>query len=138
MGTWDYGIFDDDTAYDFVEEIRHSKNPKAIFKQSFDTVLNSDYVDFTDGHGATVSAAYMDNALNGTQYRNDNEDEEDNVNNFKEQFPDIQLEDLKTNAINALKKVIGEKSELNELWKENEALYSKWKGNIEKLIERLK
>ena len=31
---------------------------------------------------------------------------------------------------NALKKVIGDNSELNELWAENGERYPKWRGNI--------
>ncbi len=33
MGAWDYGIFDDDTAYDFTDEIK--SNAKEFFKTSF-------------------------------------------------------------------------------------------------------
>jgi len=46
--------------------------------------------------------------------------------------------DLKVNAVHALQKVIGENSELNELWAENEELYPKWRQTILDLIERLK
>ena len=34
MGAWGYGIFDDDTAYDYVDEIDNSDNPKEIFKNA--------------------------------------------------------------------------------------------------------
>ncbi len=78
--------------------------------------------------------------LNGTNYRTDNDEETDesNVNLFKSLYKGENLESLKETAIEALKKVISDKSELNELWSENEELYPKWKGNIESLINRLK
>ena len=138
MGAWDYGIFDDDTAYDFTDEIK--SNPKEFFKSSFEHALKTEYLEYDECHMVTVSAAYIDNYLNGTKYRTDNQDETDesNVNIYRELRKDLKLDDLKESAINALEIVISEKSELNELWSENEELYSKWKNNINELINRLK
>jgi hypothetical protein len=50
---------------------------------------------------------------------------------------DLEVEDLKIIAVDALKKVIDKNSELNELWTENEELYPKWKQNILDIIHRL-
>ncbi|QDW19889.1 DUF4259 domain-containing protein [Flavobacterium sp. KBS0721] len=138
MGAWDYGIFDDDTAYDFFDEIR--EDARTFFNSSFEKAINSDYLDYEDCHAVTVSAAYIDNFLNGTKFRNDNEDEEDetNVNLFNSLNKELILNDLKTSAVRALEKVISDNSELNELWSDNEELYPKWKQNIEDLIKRLK
>jgi len=138
MGAWDYGIFDDDTAYDFFDEIR--EDARTFFNSSFEKAINSDYLDYEDCHAVTVSAAYIDNFLNGTKFRNDNEDEEDetNVNLFNPLNKELILNDLKTSAVRALEKVISDNSELNELWSDNEELYPKWKQNIEDLIKRLK
>ncbi|MFV0471848.1 MAG: DUF4259 domain-containing protein [Paludibacteraceae bacterium] len=138
MGAWDYGIFDDDTAYDFTNEI--TENAKEFFKQSFENAISSDYLEYDDCHAVTVSSAYLDNYINGTKYRTDSEDENDmsNVNNFKRLYKDSNLDDLKPLAVKALQVVIGEKSELNELWSDNEELYPKWKENLEGLIGRLK
>ncbi|MNJ88923.1 hypothetical protein D3C87_64820 [compost metagenome] len=137
MGAWDTGIFDDDTAYDFSDEIR--EDAVAFFKESFEYSIQSEYLEYDECHAVTVSAAYMDNLLNGTLYRTDNEDEEDesNVNLFGKLQKDLRVEHLKPVAIKALKKVISEDSELNELWSENEELYPKWRNNIEELIQRL-
>lgn len=138
MGAWSFGIFDDDTAYEFTGEIKN--DAKSFFKASFELAINSDYLEFTECHAVTVSAAYIDCILNGTKYRIDSEDEEDesNINLYKSLNPDIEVEDLKELAIKALQKVISKNSELNELWEENEESYPKWKGNIEELINRLK
>lgn len=138
MGAWDYGIFDDDTAYDFTDEIK--SNAKEFFKSSFESAINSDYLEYDECHMVTVSAAYLDNSLNGTNYRTDSEEakDESNVNMFGELNIDLKLEHLKETAIKALEIVISEKSELNELWSDNEELYPKWKSNLKELINRLK
>lgn len=137
MGAWDYGIFDDDTAYYFFDEI--TEDAEVFFQSSFENALESDYLEYDECHAVTVSAAYMDHLLNGTLYRTDNEEEEDesNVNLFGKLRPNLKVEHLKPLAVKALKKVISEDSELNELWSENEELYPKWKNNIEELIKRL-
>jgi len=138
MGAWNYGIFDDDTAYDFTDEIK--SNAKEFFKSSFESAINSVYLEYDECHMVTVSSAYLDNSLNGTKYRTDSEEEKDesNVNMFGELNKNLKLGDLKELAVKALKIVISEKSELNELWSENEELYPKWKSNLEDLINRLK
>lgn len=135
MGAWDYGIFDDDTAYEFDDAIK--SDGIDFFKTSFEMALQG-YVDYTDGYAVLVSAAFMDNLLNGTDYRTDtDENDEANVNNFGKLNQGLSVDNLIPLAIKSLKAVIGKKSELNELWAENEELYPKWKTNIEELIKRL-
>lgn len=136
MGAWGYGIFDDDTAYDYVDEIDNSDNPKEIFKKAFKNAIDADYLEYDDCHAVTVSASYIDSILNGTRPRVDTEDE--NYFQFIENNKNLDVTDLKTDAVKALEKVISDNSELNELWAANEELYPKWKGNIEELIKRLK
>ncbi|MGQ7856561.1 DUF4259 domain-containing protein [Pedobacter sp. WC2501] len=137
MGAWDCGIFDDDTAYDFDGEIKN--DAREFFKSSFENAMLSEYLEYEEGFAALVSAAYIDNLMNGTEYRNDNQElnDESNVNVFGILHKDLEVEDLKPIAIGALKKVINENSELNELWAENEELYPKWKQNILDIIHRL-
>jgi hypothetical protein len=137
MGAWDYGIFDDDTAYEFTDEI--IEDSIGFFKSSFEDAIKLEYLEYDDGFKVLVSAAYIDNLINGTTYRTDNEDEEDesNVNFFGILHKGLNVVDLKSISVSALKKVISDKSELNELWADNEELYPKWKNNIEELIGRL-
>ena len=137
MGAWNWGIFDDDTAYDFTDEI--TEDAEGFFRDSFEEALSADYLEYDDCHAVTVSAAYLDNLLNGTNYRTDSEDADDmsNVNNFGKLYRGEPLDGLKPLAVGALKVVISDKSELNELWSDNEELYPKWRGNIEELVGRL-
>ncbi|MDR0228776.1 MAG: DUF4259 domain-containing protein [Flavobacteriaceae bacterium] len=137
MGAWGYGIFDDDTTYDFTEEI--STDARAFFITSFENAINTDYLEFDEAHAVTVSAAYIDNLLNKTQYRNDAEDEgdESNVNIFYQIHPNLKVEDLKPLATQALQKVITPNCHLYELWEENTELFPLWKQTIQDLINRL-
>ncbi len=136
MGAWGHRIFDDDTAYDYVDEIDNSDNPKEIFKKAFKTAVDSEYLEYDACHAVTVSASYIDSILNGTRPRVNAEDE--NYFQFIENNKNLDVVDLKTDAVKALEKVISDNSELNELWTDNEELYPQWKGNIEDLIMRLK
>ena len=138
MGAWDCGIFDDDTAYDFTDEIK--ADPRSFFSASFSRAIEADHLDFDACHAVTVSAAYIDNLLNGTTYRTDSHDEDDesNVNRFQALRGDLKVTDLKAPAIEALTKVLGESSELNELWTQNEDKYPRWRKTLEDLIARLK
>lgn len=134
MGAWDYGFFDNDTALDWVSELEDSDNPKAFFKRAFSNALKSTYLDQDDAHAVTVSASYIDYILNGTNYGEDNEIFVDFVN----LHPKLKVDDLRGEAIKALQRVIGDNSELNELWSENKEDYQHWKSTIEELIGRLK
>jgi len=137
MGAWDCGIFDDDTAYDWFDEI--ANDASAFFATSFSAAISAEYVDYELGHQVTVSAAYMDNLLNGTQFRNDNHEQDDitNVNRFGELCPGLDVSDLKTDAIAALQKVLADRSELNELWSDNKTLHQKWRQNVLDVVGRL-
>ena len=137
MGAWDYGIFDDDTAYDWFEEI--AEDAHEFFRRSFQEARSAEYVGFDLAHQVTVSAAYIDNILNGTQFRNDNQEKNDitNVNRFGKLYADFDVSDLKADAIEALRKVLGDESELNSLWSENKSQYPKWRRNLMDVAERL-
>ena len=135
MGAWGPGIFDDDAAYDFVEIIQDTDDPIEIFKTSFETALEADYLEYDDAHAVTVSAAYMDAILNGTTYKSESEE---GINSFREAKKDLPVQPLKPMAVSALEKVIGANSELNELWSQNEELYPSWQQNIRDLINRLR
>jgi hypothetical protein len=49
----------------------------------------------------------------------------------------VDVTELKGLAVMAMGKVLGEDSELNELWSENEELYPHWRSEIEAMIQGL-
>jgi hypothetical protein len=134
MGAWGVGIFEDDAAYDWVDKILDSEDPEEIFESIFVYALDTNYVEYDDCHGVTVCAAAIDMLLNKTKY---NMEDDDMIEWAKENRSSLSVKRLVPQAVKALKVVLGKKSELNELWKENEAEYDFWKDKIERLISRL-
>lgn len=133
MGAWDTGIFDDDTAYDVLASLAIA-DPMEQINEWYANVEDSDYLEYTDGQCMLVSGAVIDAALNGTVYRCDDEETLATVIAVVKQND---LSSLKGTAADNLKRVLGEGSELNELWQENDELYPVWRQNIEAIIGRL-
>jgi hypothetical protein len=44
MGAWDYGVYDDDTAYDYLPDLKEADNIIALMEQYFDDAISSDYM----------------------------------------------------------------------------------------------
>lgn len=137
MGAWGFKYYEDDNAYDFMDEIEESESPKELIEDALDTALESDFIDTTEGNAVIVSATYIDRQTNGTRFSEGNTGEILDVDSFPERNPNIDLSDLKEKVVIALQKLLGEDSELNELWRENEEAYPSWRQGIEQLIERL-
>ena len=78
-------------------------------------VKHIDYVEYDDGQAILVSAAYIDNHVNNTTYRNDNEDEKsiENVNMFYLLKPNLDFSSLVGDLKIGLQKLISNESELN-------------------------
>lgn len=133
MGAWDTGIFDDDTALDVLASLALA-DPMEQINEWYDNVQDTDYLEYTDGQCVLVSGAVIDAALNGTVYPcPDEETLAAVVATVKQNAPAA----LKHTAVANLQRVLGEGSELRELWEENEELYPAWRSNIEAIIARL-
>lgn len=135
MGAWGHGPFDDDAALDFVSDLEEAEDPKEIIIEALDFAIDSDYLETDEANAAIVSAAYIDSSINGTKYTTEGMDEPYEVDTFPARFPELDLSDLKNKAVAALEKVIGEESELKELWDESEE--PAWQQGIEEMIKRL-
>lgn len=134
MGAWGYAVFDDDTAYDALDDLRASPDIAADMERPFDAVLRAEYVGYDEGHCALVAAAVLDSALNGTAYRCDEEGYPAWVRSLK----DRGLAPLRQKAAEAVEAVLSDRSELKELWAENAALYGAWRADKRALQERLR
>jgi hypothetical protein len=145
MGAWGYGIFDDDTAYDVMDELKRCADVTAYLERAFDTAADADYLEYDEGISALVCGAVLDSVVNGTGYRFDGFNDGDNEKvSGEEQYlawigslQGVNGAGLKAKAAAALRRVTQEGSELKELWSQNEALYPKWKTGIERIAERL-
>ena len=133
MGAWNYGVFDDDTSYDALEDLMVSKDIMKDMEQYFDDVITSEYIEYDDGQYAIVSAAIIDTILNGTEQRCD----DDSYIRWMESIKVLDVQPLKSKAVRALEAVLSDQSELKALWEDNEELYSSWREDKLSIIKRL-
>ncbi|MET9916095.1 DUF4259 domain-containing protein [Streptomyces sp. NPDC006435] len=130
MGTWDTGHFDNDTAADFsgtVDDTPENER-EAVIREALEAVLApSDYLDSDDGAVAVAAAALVAAQCPGgepvtTAYGPD------------KPLPTLAT-DLRPLAVKALDAVLGEDSELRELW--DEGGDEEWAAGIARLREVL-
>jgi hypothetical protein len=137
MGAWGHGYFEDDAALDFMADIEESKNPKKIINKALDVAIDADYLENDEGNAVIISATYIDRQLNGSTFSEADRDEPLDVDTFPNRYPDVDFSDLRGKVVQALQRLLGEESELKELWKENEEDYPNWRQGVEQLIQRL-
>ncbi|MBM96845.1 MAG: hypothetical protein CMI09_13495 [Oceanospirillaceae bacterium] len=132
MGAWGMGVFDDDTSCEIMEDaIDEGTSINALICKAL-AASDSEYIEYTECHDIIVAGAMMNALLNGVVYEGVEDLDPWLVNQNKDQAA------LHTaNLVLALKKVLSEGSELNELWSENEDDYPTWRGNIEAIISDL-
>lgn len=133
MGAWNYGVFDDDTAYDALNDLKASSDMIADIERYFDEVIQAKYVGFDEAQYALVSAAVMDSVINNTQYRCDVEDYFEWTRSQKS----LDFSFLRQKAVKAIDAVLSDHSELRELWEENEELYGAWREDKLSMQKRL-
>ena len=137
MGTWGRGLFDNDSAADFMMDLEEAGDIRQLIESTFEEALEEEYLDSDSGCLVVVAAAYVDRQLNGTIYSDEDSDEPLSIDLFPENSPSTDLRDLKGIAVQALTRVLGEHSELNELWLENEEEYPTWRKEVADLLNRL-
>ena len=133
MGAWDYGVFDDDTAYDALEDLKASVEITADLERYFDEVIQAEYVGYEEGQYALVSAAVIDSVINDIPHRCDEEDYFEWTRTLK----NLDVTPLRQKAIKAIDAVISDNSELKNLWEENKQLYHSWREDKIAIQKRL-
>lgn len=134
MGAWNYGVFDEDIAYDVLDDQRESLEIITDMEKYFDVVIGAECVEYDEGCYALVSAAVIDSVFNEKQYRCDDEDYFEWVKTLKS----FDFTPLKQKAIAAIDAVLSDSSEIKELWEENKELYSAWREDKISIRERLR
>lgn len=137
MGTWGTGFFDDDAALDFMAGIEESTDAKRVIAKAFDTAIKGEYIESDEGIAVIVAAAYVDRQVTGTRYSAPDKNVILAVDSFPTRNPDQNFSDLKGKAIAALRKILTENSEINEVWEENDDEYPIWRAGVQQLIDRL-
>jgi uncharacterized protein DUF4259 len=133
VGAWGVGIFEDDSALDFVAELTEAKDPLRVMNDAFSSASGAKYLEYEPGHRVLVSAAILDACLNGTRYGSDLADLDDWVQRNR----GLNLASFSVPAVTAVRRVLAEGSELKELWVENEKDYPTWRACVESLAARL-
>lgn len=132
MGAWGMGVFDDDTSCDIIEDaIDEGTSIEALIGKALGA-SNSEYIEYTECHEIIVAGAMTNALLNEIVYPG-----VDGLDSWLASQNEDQASQHKANLVVALKKVLSEGSELNELWSENEDDYPTWRGNIESIISGL-
>lgn len=129
MGTWDTGHFDNDTAADFsgnLDAVAETER-EAVIRKVLGIAIAADYLDSDEGAEAVAAAALVGSQCPGgepvtTAYGPD------------EPLP-VLATDLRPLAVKALDAVLGESSELRELW--DDAGDKEWAPGIARLREVL-
>ncbi|MEE1844935.1 DUF4259 domain-containing protein [Streptomyces sp. NPDC007076] len=129
MGTWDTGHFDNDTAADFSGAVDNAPEAEraALLRNALTVAIEADYLDSDEGAPAVAAAALIAAQCPGgepvtTAYGPD------------KPLPTLPAE-LRPLAVKALDAVLGENSELRELW--DDAGDKEWAPGIARLREVL-
>ncbi|MFF2957772.1 DUF4259 domain-containing protein [Streptomyces sp. NPDC057963] len=129
MGTWDIGHFDNDTAADFSGRIDDTPEAgrEAVIRNALTLAIGATYLESDEGGIAVAAAALVASQCPGgepvtTAYGPD------------KPLP-VLATDLRPLAVKALDAVLGENSELRELW--DDAGDKEWAPGITRLREVL-
>ena len=132
MGAWGMGVFDDDTSCEVIEDAMVEGTPIAELINKALASSESDYIEYTECHEIIVASAMANSLINSVTY--------DGIDDLDKWLSKQNVENVlpfKAKLASALSLVLGEASELNELWAENEVDYPTWKENIEVIIRGL-
>lgn len=135
MGAWGEKTFDDDTALDLLDEWMNADEPMDQIELAIREALASDYLEYTEGHAISIAAALLDYKLAG---HSTEEADMEELDTWLETLSRARLEALRPQVLVGLSKLLGEESELAELWAENEELYPKWRKILEDRQSRLR
>lgn len=130
MGAWGPKTFEDDTAMDWIAELVDSDDERTFLLDSIQVgpgSLEADECSVVLAASETV-VAILDEPRPGlpeelADWLADNDCDD--------------ISDLPAIAVKSVTKVLGEDSELNELWQEGEG-YEEWRAEVEQLQEILK
>ena len=131
MGAWGSGVYEDDSSCDLLWEAMES-NVKS-FVSGATAYKDAAYLEYEDCHRVIVAGSILDSLLNATDYQHGT----DGYDEWLSRQERTGLSALKADIIVGLKIVISDKSELNELWQENEEEYLSWQKNILDIISNL-
>lgn len=131
MGCWGIGNFDNDDAMDWSMRLNDSGGLGPV-EQVLRVPANGDYVETPEASEA-LAAAEVVSALLGHPAT----DLPVDVARWVAKNRGLNARALRDVALTRARAVLGENSELRELWEENEEDFPFWKATVESLIARL-
>lgn len=130
MGTWGIRTFDNDGTSDWLYDLE-----EAVGTSLLEQALNaegSEYLEAPDGE-IILAAAEIILGIKDKPRSNLPDNAIEWINSHK----NLDVSKLVTKAIFLIDRVLGENSELNELWAENEENYPDWKSDVMELRKLL-
>lgn len=124
MGAWGEKTFEDDSSLDLLDDWIDADNPEDVIEQAVADALAMDYLDYDAGHVIAVAAAVLDYTINAQPI------EDPDIEGLEEWLLALsrdRLDALRPHVAAGLDKLLGDESELAELWAENEELYPAWR-----------
>jgi hypothetical protein len=132
MGAWESGVFDNDDAADWINELAGA-NSLDILSNAIDAVMKADdYLEAPEGSrllcACEVIAALSDKPSTNLP---------DEVSQWVKSYEAQDSSELIPVALQAIDRVIDDNSELKQLWEENEKDYPVWYETVLSIKDRL-
>jgi hypothetical protein len=132
MGAWGTGNFDNDTACDWAYELEESSD-LSVIERSINAVFDEDYIDADYGCEALAAIDTITRLKGNSGIKNSYTE---TIDKWVSENPLEVPSELIEKAKKAVPLILGENSELFELWSESDELDS-WKSEVESLLNRL-
>jgi hypothetical protein len=135
MGAWGVKAFENDEAGDWALSLREVPNLSFI-EVALVQVLESE--DYLDAHSATEGIAACETLARLLGRPGYHDPHTQVVDEWVKRHPLKPSDELVAQGLAAIDRVLGENSELPELWRESESVYDEWLEGIEDLRSRLR
>jgi hypothetical protein len=132
MGAWGTGSFDNDSAADWTYALEESSD-LSVIESAINAVFEDDYIDSDIGSEALAA---IDTLARVKGHFGKKDSYTESVDKWVSKNSIEPSKELIEKAVKAAKAILGEESELNELWGETEDLDA-WKSEVEAVIKRV-
>lgn len=134
MGAWDVGTFDNDTACDWAFEL-HGVEDLTVVRHAIEAVLvtGHDYLDADLACEALAACEVIARLQGKWGHRSDHTEV---IDRWVEAHPLKPSPELLQHAVEAIDRILGEASELRELWDESDDS-AKWRAEVAELRTRV-
>lgn len=132
MGTWDVGIWDNDDATEWVNELSGSRGLDVLRKSLRPAEVSGYYLEAPEGVRVLCAA---DTLLAALHLSGSSVPEE--ISNWAHAHAGLDFRSLVPEAMLKARRVMSDHSELRELWQEHTELFPTWLARVEAIIKAL-